>query len=96
VCVDGRGDGGGEEVGGAARGEEAADGSEGCGCGLHDVVVGCAVDVDVEEGGREGGCGEVEDGCAGGDSALVARVEMEAMRPSSRMTMGWSWRREPS
>jgi len=47
--VDGGGDGGGQVTAGAVRGEEAADGVERGGCGLHDVVIGCSVDVDVEE-----------------------------------------------
>ena len=52
-----------------------ADGGEGLGGGLHDVVAGCAVDVDVEEGGGDCGAGEVTDGDAGGDGPLGLGVE---------------------
>ena len=71
------------------RARKRAHGGEGLGRGFHDVVAGGAVNVDVEESGRERGAGEVEDGAPAG-AALEARVEMEAMRPSSRTTMGWS------
>jgi len=52
-----------------------ADGGEGFRGGLHDVVAGCAVDVDVEEGGGDCGAGEVTDGDAGGDGPLGLGVE---------------------
>ena len=68
--VDGRGDGGGEVVRDSAGGEELADDSEGFGGGLHDVVVGGAVSVDVEEGGGEGGA--VCRGRTGGDGFYSA------------------------
>ncbi len=63
--VDGGGDGGGEVVSGAAGGEEALDCAQFRGRGVHDVVAGGAVNVDVEEGGREDRFGA--DGWVGGD-----------------------------
>ena len=53
---DGGGYGGGEIVTRAPGGEETAYGAEAGGGGLHDVVAGGAVNVDVEEGwGEDGG-----------------------------------------
>ena len=83
--VDGGGDGGGEVSAGAARGEEAADGIERGGCGLHDVVVERAMDVDVEKGGGEGCGGEIEGvgdgrgfgGCARGEGEDAAVFDYE-------------------
>ncbi len=75
--VERRGDGGGEKAAGAARGEEAADGGEGFGRGFHDVVAGGAVDVHVEEGGRERGAGEVEYTRAGGQRRRCAACDRE-------------------
>ncbi len=63
--VDGGGDGGGEVVRGAVAGEEALDRAEFRLGGVHDVVAGGAVDVDVEEGGGEDGLGA--NGGVGGD-----------------------------
>lgn len=75
--VDGSGDSRGEKSAGAARGEEATDGVECGGCGFHNVVAECAVDVDVEEGGREGCAGEVEDVGTGGGFSVGARGDGE-------------------
>ena len=75
--VDGRGDGGGEEMCNASGGKKCADGGERCGGAFHGIVAGRAVDVDVEEGGGQGGFVGV--GIAGfdaGDGAV--RVDGDA------------------
>ncbi len=51
--VDGGGDGGGEVMCNAFGCEKCADAVKGGECAFHDVVAGCAVDVDVEEGGGD-------------------------------------------
>ncbi len=59
--VEGRGNGGGEISGSPVSGEEAADGGQGLGGGLHGIVTAGAVNMDVKKGRRERGRGEAKD-----------------------------------
>ena len=75
--VNARGDGGGEKVGRAVRGEECGDGVEGFGSRFHHVAAGRAVNVHVEVGGSERGSGIMERLRAGRQSGLAARCDRD-------------------
>lgn len=70
--VFGRGDGGGEVGSDAAGCEIGADCVEGFGGGLHDIVSGTAVNMDIDVGGDEGGFGK---SMSCGDALMIAERE---------------------
>jgi hypothetical protein len=70
--VFGRGDGCGEVSSNTATRQIGADGVEGFGGGLHDIVSGTAVNVDVDVGGDESGFGKA---MSCGDALMIAGRE---------------------
>ncbi len=76
-AIDGGGDGGRAIAGDAVLGEGTLDSGERVGRGLHDVVAAVAVDVNVDEAGRENGVAEIGDPRGDGGFRVRARGDLE-------------------
>ena len=76
-AINSRGDGGRAIAGDAMLGERTLDGGERVGRGFHDVVATVAVDVNVDEAGREDGVAEIGDPRGDGGFRVRARGDLE-------------------
>jgi hypothetical protein len=72
--VERRGNRGWAITGDAVPREQALDGGEAIGIAFHDIVAGGAVNMNVDEAGREDGVAKIDDASAGGDRHLRARA----------------------
>ena len=76
-AINSRGDGSRAIAGDAVLREGTLDGGERVGRGFHDVVAAVAVDVSVDEAGREDGVAEIGDPRGDGGFRVRARGDLE-------------------